>query len=165
MSMKRFKKWYYIVPAVIVLAPLAIALFVFLGGGVVMLLWNWLLPPLFGWREVTFWQALGLLALCRILFGGFGRVLRCRLTFRAFVARQFVGQIFQGIGRLALESGAAVVPVAIHGSAHVRNWKRGQFPKVRVRYGDAVIRRFTLRRPSVRKRPSRRRRSASCTSR
>jgi hypothetical protein len=33
-------------------------------------MWNWLVPPLFGWREVTFWQALGLLALCRILFGG-----------------------------------------------------------------------------------------------
>jgi 1-acyl-sn-glycerol-3-phosphate acyltransferase len=30
------------------------------------------------------------------------------------------------------------VPVAIHGSSHVRNWKRGQFPKVRVRYGDAI---------------------------
>jgi len=37
---------------------------------VVMLLWNWLLPALFGWRQITFWQALGLLALCRILFGG-----------------------------------------------------------------------------------------------
>ena len=44
----------------------------------------------------------------------------------------------RGIGRLALESGALVVPVAIHGSSHVRNWKRGQFPKVRVRYGDGV---------------------------
>ena len=33
-------------------------------------LWNWLLPPLFGWRQITFWQALGLLVLCRILFGG-----------------------------------------------------------------------------------------------
>jgi len=44
----------------------------------------------------------------------------------------------RGIGRLALESGAPVVPVAIHGSSHVRNWKRAQFPKVRVRYGDAV---------------------------
>jgi hypothetical protein len=43
-----------------------------IGGGLVMQLWNWLLPPLFGWREVTFWQALGLLVLCRILFGGFG---------------------------------------------------------------------------------------------
>ena len=60
----------------IVIAPLAIAgmvLFTFLGGEVVMRLWNWLLPPLFGWPVVTFWQALGLLALCRILFGGFGR--------------------------------------------------------------------------------------------
>jgi len=55
-------------------APLAILgmlLFVFVGGEVVKLLWNWLLPTLFGWRQVGFWQALGLLALCRILFGGF----------------------------------------------------------------------------------------------
>ena len=44
----------------------------------------------------------------------------------------------RGIGRLALESGAPVVPVAIHGSSHVRNWKRAQFPKVPVRYGDAI---------------------------
>ena len=57
------------------LAPLAIlatVLFVWIGGEVVRLLWNWLLPPLFGWRIITFWQALGLLALCRILFGGHG---------------------------------------------------------------------------------------------
>jgi 1-acyl-sn-glycerol-3-phosphate acyltransferase len=40
-----------------------------------------------------------------------------------------------GIGRLALESGAPVVPVAILGSHQVRNWKRLQFPKVIVRYG------------------------------
>jgi 1-acyl-sn-glycerol-3-phosphate acyltransferase len=43
-----------------------------------------------------------------------------------------------GIGRLALESGAPVVPVAIHGSSRVRNWKRLQFPKVTVLYGDAI---------------------------
>jgi len=57
------------------IAPLAILgmlLFVFIGGEAVKQLWNWLLPSLFGWRPVTFWQALGLLALCRILFGGFG---------------------------------------------------------------------------------------------
>ena len=35
-------------------------------------LWNWLLPPLFGFHVVTFWQALGLLVLTRILFGGHG---------------------------------------------------------------------------------------------
>jgi 1-acyl-sn-glycerol-3-phosphate acyltransferase len=43
-----------------------------------------------------------------------------------------------GIGRLALETGATVVPVAIHGSSQVRNWKRLQFPKVTVVYGDPV---------------------------
>jgi len=57
------------------LAPLALlglALFVAIGGAVVMLLWNWLMPALFGLPQVGFWQALGLLALSRILFGGFG---------------------------------------------------------------------------------------------
>jgi len=39
---------------------------------VVMLLWNWLMPSLFGLTVVSFWQALGLLVLCRILFGGLG---------------------------------------------------------------------------------------------
>jgi uncharacterized membrane protein len=61
------------VKKLLLFAPIAILgllLFAFIGGEVVKLLWNWLVPPLFGWREVTFWQALGLLALCRILFGG-----------------------------------------------------------------------------------------------
>jgi hypothetical protein len=62
------KKWIWIVPAAIVAIPLFIAI----GGELVRLLWNWLLPPLFGWHVITFWQALGLLALCRILFGGWG---------------------------------------------------------------------------------------------
>ncbi len=43
-----------------------------------------------------------------------------------------------GIGRLALESGAPVVPVAIHGSAGIRDWKRLRFPRVSVHYGDAL---------------------------
>jgi len=43
-----------------------------------------------------------------------------------------------GIGRLALQSGATVVPIAIHGSAQVRNWKRLKFPKVTVLYGDPI---------------------------
>jgi hypothetical protein len=54
------------------LAILALLLFIAIGGEVVLHLWNWLLPPLFGWPEITFWKALGILALCRILFGGFG---------------------------------------------------------------------------------------------
>ena len=45
-------------------------------------LWNWLLPSLFGWREITFWQAVGLLALCRILFGNFGGRPMWRSDFR-----------------------------------------------------------------------------------
>ncbi len=40
-----------------------------------------------------------------------------------------------GIGRLALESGVPVVPVAILGSYQIRNWKRLQFPRVTVWYG------------------------------
>ena len=62
------KRWYWFAP----LAILGMLLFVFIGGQVVMLLWNWLLPALFGWRLITFWQAVGLLALCRILFGHHG---------------------------------------------------------------------------------------------
>jgi 1-acyl-sn-glycerol-3-phosphate acyltransferase len=45
------------------------------------------------------------------------------------------GEARPGIGRLALESGAPVVPVAILGSHQVRNWKRLQFPRVTVSYG------------------------------
>jgi 1-acyl-sn-glycerol-3-phosphate acyltransferase len=43
-----------------------------------------------------------------------------------------------GIGRLALESGAPVVPVAIHGSERARNWRRLQFPSVTVAYGEPM---------------------------
>lgn len=71
-------KWIFIAP----LAILAMLLFAFVGGEIVMRLWNWLLPPLFGWRQITFWQALGLLALCRVLFGGFGRHGSGRSNFR-----------------------------------------------------------------------------------
>jgi 1-acyl-sn-glycerol-3-phosphate acyltransferase len=44
----------------------------------------------------------------------------------------------RGIGRLALETGVPVVPIAIYGSSRVRNWKRLQFPKVTVQYGDPL---------------------------
>jgi hypothetical protein len=67
--MSRRWKLVFIIPAAI----LGILLFVAIGGKIVLDLWNWLLPPLFGWRQITFWQALGILVLCRILFGGFGR--------------------------------------------------------------------------------------------
>lgn len=60
------KKWMFL------LAPPALVLFIAIFGEVVMHLWNWLLPSLIGLRTITFWQAIGLLVLCRILFGGLG---------------------------------------------------------------------------------------------
>jgi 1-acyl-sn-glycerol-3-phosphate acyltransferase len=49
-----------------------------------------------------------------------------------------LGKPRHGIGRLALESGAPVVPTAIAGTERVRNWKRLQFPKVTVQFGEPV---------------------------
>ena len=39
-------------------------------GWVVQLLWNWLVPEIFGLRRLSYWQAWGLLVLCWILFKG-----------------------------------------------------------------------------------------------
>jgi 1-acyl-sn-glycerol-3-phosphate acyltransferase len=49
-----------------------------------------------------------------------------------------LGEPKRGVGQLALESGAPVVPVAIHGSAGVRRWKRFRFPKVTVQFGEPL---------------------------
>ncbi|MEJ7891629.1 MAG: lysophospholipid acyltransferase family protein [Solirubrobacteraceae bacterium] len=49
-----------------------------------------------------------------------------------------LGQPRPGIGRLALESGVPVVPVAIHGSSGVRGWRRGRFPRITVSYGEPL---------------------------
>ncbi len=49
-----------------------------------------------------------------------------------------LGEPRAGIGRLALESGAPVVPVAIHGSSQVRQWRRGRFPPITVSYGEPL---------------------------
>jgi 1-acyl-sn-glycerol-3-phosphate acyltransferase len=43
-----------------------------------------------------------------------------------------------GLGRLALESGVPVIPTAIAGTDRVRNWKRLQFPKVTVQFGEPL---------------------------
>ncbi|HUP04282.1 MAG TPA: hypothetical protein VMU19_09850 [Bryobacteraceae bacterium] len=59
----RHKKLLWIAP----LAVLAFAVF----GFVVMLLWNWLMPALFALPRIGYWQAWGLLLLCKLLFGGF----------------------------------------------------------------------------------------------
>jgi hypothetical protein len=55
-----------------IMVAIGLTLFVLVGGFVVSGLWNWLLPELFGWPQISFWQGIGLLALSRILFGGVG---------------------------------------------------------------------------------------------
>lgn len=61
---RRFRKLLFIVPIAIAAAALL--------GWVVMSLWNGLMPPLFGLKLVTYWQAIGLMILFRLLFGSFG---------------------------------------------------------------------------------------------
>jgi 1-acyl-sn-glycerol-3-phosphate acyltransferase len=49
-----------------------------------------------------------------------------------------LGEPRSGIGRLALESGAPVVPTAIAGTARARNWRRLEFPKITVQYDKPI---------------------------
>jgi hypothetical protein len=96
-------KWMFIAP----LAILGIAVAAGIGGGLVMLLWNWLVPSIFGWSQVSFWQALGLLALCRILFGGMGRHVVHRARWNAEEKARFRQRMRE---RLGLDPSAAENP-------------------------------------------------------
>jgi 1-acyl-sn-glycerol-3-phosphate acyltransferase len=49
-----------------------------------------------------------------------------------------LGKPRHGLGKLALESGAPIVPTAIAGTERARNWKRLQFPKVTVQFGEPL---------------------------
>lgn len=62
----------------VLIAALAVAAL----GAVVMGLWNWLMPELFGWRVLGFWQAVGLLVLSKILLGGLRGGSRYRMHWR-----------------------------------------------------------------------------------
>lgn len=64
----RGKHWAKKIGLIIVLVPL----FVFAFGFVVMMLWNYTMPAIFGLTTITFWQAISLTILAKILFGGFG---------------------------------------------------------------------------------------------
>jgi len=48
------------------------SVFALVFGWLVMLLWNWLMPNLFGLKAITYWQAFGLLILAKLIFSGFG---------------------------------------------------------------------------------------------
>jgi hypothetical protein len=60
-------KWLYRGIKIALIVTAAIAVFGFIVKG----LWNGLMPPIFGWRSITFLQAIGILLLSKILFGGF----------------------------------------------------------------------------------------------
>lgn len=67
MMEKMISKWISRALRIVIMVIVACAVF----GFIVMSLWNWLMPPLFGWHTIGFWQALGLVLLSKILFGGF----------------------------------------------------------------------------------------------
>ena len=101
----------------LVIAPFAIAgmvLVIFLGGEIVKQLWNWLMPSIFGLRRLTFWEAAGMLALCRILFGGVsgrgfsGRSMRDYSERRAEYRERFRARVRERFGFNEPSSGGAV---------------------------------------------------------
>lgn len=96
------RRWIWM-PALLV----GFVFFIFIGGEAVRLLWNWLLPPLFDWKPITFWQALGLLALTRILFGGFGgRRFRGRGGFRGHMRDRMADRVAAHWERMSPEERA-----------------------------------------------------------
>lgn len=56
---------------IVILGAAAAAGFAFIFGYFVMLLWNWLMPEIFGLVAINFWQAAGIVLLARLIFGGF----------------------------------------------------------------------------------------------
>ncbi|MGB5819390.1 MAG: hypothetical protein WBG90_07875 [Saonia sp.] len=56
----------------IILGVIAVVGLAILFGFVIMWLWNWLMPEIFGLTTLTYWQAVGVLILSKILLGGFG---------------------------------------------------------------------------------------------
>jgi hypothetical protein len=59
----------YRAPGIALIVIAAVAIF----GFIVQHLWNWLIPAIVGWHPINFWQAVGILVLSKILFGGFHR--------------------------------------------------------------------------------------------
>jgi len=99
-------RWILLTP----LAIMGILFFIVVGGGVVLLLWNWLLPPLFGLPAITFLQALGLLALCRILFGGFSSGGRARSRVRDRVGDRVSERVAERMGQRVAERMRRMTP-------------------------------------------------------
>ncbi len=60
------------VAAWILLGITAVTAIALLLGYIIMLLWNWLMPEIFGLISINYWQAIGIIIFAKILFGGFG---------------------------------------------------------------------------------------------
>ncbi len=56
----------------IIIGTFVAALFALVIGVLIMALWNWLMPELFGLGVITYWQGFGIALLARLLFGGMG---------------------------------------------------------------------------------------------
>jgi len=65
---RKVKKIFFFVAAILVITTVT--------GTVVMLLWNAIIPNVLNTRPIKLWEAIGLLVLCRLLTGGFGRKMR-----------------------------------------------------------------------------------------
>lgn len=84
--MTRWKKP-YLIPLFVIAALLAF-------GGIVMLLWNAIVPGLTGWGQLDYVHAIGLLVLCKILFGGFhggGAPWKRRMMYGMHARKQWEG--------------------------------------------------------------------------
>lgn len=55
----------------ILFIAILIIVFILLFGYAFMWLWNWLMPDIFGLTTLTYWQAIGLLVMAKLIFGGF----------------------------------------------------------------------------------------------
>src|SRR4051812_43498192 len=107
----RRRRWIWIAP----LALSGMLLFIAIGGVLVLQLWNWLMPALFGWHEITLWQALGLLALCRIPFGRLGGPGFARSRFRRRMAERWQASLLRNgrdSGRAYEDAAGTVRPPA-----------------------------------------------------
>ena len=77
--MNRYKRFW---PVKVLFFLIAVAAFLIVAGWIVMVLWNLILPDVVGVRQISWWQALGILVLSRLLFGSWGRFGRRHLDHR-----------------------------------------------------------------------------------
>ncbi len=97
-------------------------------GMVVVWLWNWLMPDIFGLKQITYWQAVGLLFLGRLLIGGFHHAVHhdSRKSCRRGHWKEY-GRYWQEKGDVAADEliGEAGQPHAAEGESHGKNSGRG----------------------------------------